>query len=141
MNTESVENTREIGKRFENYTADWLSAQGYKILKQNFEAKHKEIDIIAMKKGTICFVEVKAEKLTVDNANRDTPPEKITATKIRNIIFGAKLYIEELRYNGIDPEEFCYRFDGVGILFDSEYNVREFKYFKELYKVDEESFL
>ena len=141
MNTETVENKREIGRRFENYTADWLKSQGYKILKQNYEAGHKEIDIIAMKKSTICFVEVKAERLTTDNANRDEPPEKITVTKMRNIVFAAADYVEELRRNKIAPEEFNYRFDGVGILFDSEYNVREFKYFKELYKVDEESFL
>lgn len=131
---------RQIGEKFEAYTAAWLISQGYKILKRNYSADHKEIDIIALKKGTICFVEVKSEQITEDNANRDTPPEKITPKKIRNIISGVKSYIYELRSHNIDPYEFDYRFDGVGILFDSEYNVREFKYFEGLYTVDEESF-
>ncbi len=139
MRTEKP-STKWVGKRFEAYTAEWLKSRDYKILKRNYSAEHKEIDIIALKKGTICFVEVKSEHITEDNANRETPPEKITPEKMRNIVSGARSYLYELRKNGIDPYEFDYRFDGVGILFDDEYNVREFKYFEGLYTVNEESF-
>ena len=139
MRTEKP-STKWVGKRFEAYTPEWLKSRDYKILKRNYSAEHKEIDIIALKKGTICFVEVKSEHITEDNANRETPPEKITPEKMRNIVSGARSYLYELRKNGIDPYEFDYRFDGVGILFDDEYNVREFKYFEGLYTVNEESF-
>ena len=101
--------------------------------------KHKEIDIIALKKDTICFVEVKSEQITEENSNRDDPPQKITNKKIRNIILAAKDYLYELKKNDVDPHTFNYRFDGVEILFDNEYNVCEFKYFEGLYTVDEES--
>ena len=94
-----------------------------------------------MKNGTICFVEVKSERISPENSDRDTPPEKITPEKMRNIVSGARFYIAELRKNGIDPYEFDYRFDGAGILFDEEYHVTEFKYFERLYTVDEEAFL
>lgn len=139
MHTEKL-STKSVGNKFEDYTEKQLKANGYKILKRNYAAEHKEIDIIALKKSTICFVEVKAERITESNANNESPPEKITPKKIRNIILGAKSYLYELRKNGIDPYEFNYRFDGVGILFDSEYNVMEFKYYEGLYTVDEESF-
>ncbi|MBE6891735.1 MAG: YraN family protein [Ruminococcaceae bacterium] len=141
MYTEQKPSKKWVGQRFEAYTADWLETWGYKILKRNYSAEHKEIDIIAMKQGTICFVEVKSERITNENADRETPPEKITPEKMKNIISGARFYIAELRKNGIDPYEFNYRFDGAGILFDEEYYVKEFKYFRELYKVDEEAFL
>jgi len=139
MNIEN-RSRKQIGSNFEDYTAEWLIANGYKILKRNYSAGHKEIDIIALKKNTICFIEVKSEQITEDNANRDEPPSKITYRKILNIISGVQAYVYELRKNDIDPYEFDYRFDGVSILFDNEYNVCEFKYFEGLYTVDEKSF-
>ncbi len=141
MYTEQKPSKKWVGQRFESYTADWLTYNGYKILKRNYSAEHKEIDIIALKNGTICFVEVKSERISPENSDRDTPPEKITPEKMRNIVSGARFYIAELRKNGIDPYEFDYRFDGAGILFDEEYHVMEFKYFERLYTVDEEAFL
>ena len=141
MYTEQKPSKKWVGQRFESYTADWLESWGYKILKRNYSAEHKEIDIIALQKNVICFVEVKSERINAENQDKETPPEKINPEKMRNIVSGARFYIAELRKNGIDPYEFEYRFDGAGILFDEEYNVKEFKYFKELYKVDEEAFL
>lgn len=141
MESNNIGHSKHVGKKFEEYTAKWLKQNGYRILKRNYTAGHKEIDLIAMRFGTIVFVEVKSEKMTTFNVNSETPPIKINQSKMRNIVFCAKMYIRELRKNGISPEEFKYRFDGVGILFDDAYNVTEFKYFKELYKIEESAFL
>ncbi|MBQ6809239.1 MAG: YraN family protein [Clostridia bacterium] len=139
MFTKQKPSTKWIGRRFEAYTAFWLKSRNYKILKRNFVAGNKEIDIIAMKGSTICFVEVKSELINTENEGKETPPEKITPRKMQNIISAAKAYINELRQNSIDPEEFHFRFDGVGILFDTEYNMKEFKYYENLYEVDQDA--
>ncbi len=43
----------------ENAAAEFLKKKGYVILERNFRKGYGEIDIIAVKKGTLVFVEVK----------------------------------------------------------------------------------
>ena len=49
----------EIGKLGEDLACRYLQNQGYKILERNFEARQGEIDIIALDKSEIIFIEVK----------------------------------------------------------------------------------
>ena len=51
--------TKKTGDRGEDYTAAYLKKNGYKILSRNYRKSYGEIDIIASKGKTICFVEVK----------------------------------------------------------------------------------
>ena len=48
-----------LGKRGEIVARIFLEREGYKILKQNFQSKYGEIDIIALDKNEIVFIEVK----------------------------------------------------------------------------------
>lgn len=50
---------KKIGYAGELTVAEKLKADGFKILAQNYQTKRGEIDIIATKDDTICFVEVK----------------------------------------------------------------------------------
>lgn len=50
---------RIIGDIGEEYTCKYLKKEGYKILSRNFTTKFGEIDIIAVNKTNIAFVEVK----------------------------------------------------------------------------------
>ena len=53
-------NTKHIGDAGEEETASYLKKRGYKILERNYKTKFGELDIVASKKRTITFVEVKS---------------------------------------------------------------------------------
>lgn len=53
--------SKEKGAKAEDFAANYLCSKGYKILERNFKAPFGEIDIIAQKKETLIFVEVKSE--------------------------------------------------------------------------------
>ena len=52
----------EIGKFGEKIAANHLKRNGYRILENNFRCKFGEIDIIALHRDTMVFVEVKTRK-------------------------------------------------------------------------------
>ena len=52
----------EIGKLGENLAVQYLEKMGYKILERNFECRQGEIDIIALDKEELVFVDVKTRK-------------------------------------------------------------------------------
>ncbi len=74
-------NKRQKGSIYESRVCDLLSDRGYKIIERNFISRYGEIDIIALREGFICFVEVKYRK----NADRGMPEEAISTSKIRKI--------------------------------------------------------
>ena len=56
------------GKFGEDAACEFLKRNGYKIIRRNWQFKHREIDIIAVEKcsGIIVFVEVKLRNLDAD---------------------------------------------------------------------------
>jgi len=52
----------EFAKFGEEKAVDFLKANGYKIIKQNYKTKFGEIDIIAKEKDTLVFLEVKTRR-------------------------------------------------------------------------------
>jgi len=48
-----------IGKFGESIATDYLKRQGYKIIANNYQAGHQEIDVIACMDQTLVFIEVK----------------------------------------------------------------------------------
>ncbi len=52
---------KEKGKKAEDLAASYLHSKGFKIPERNFKTSFGEIDIIAKKKLTLVFVEVKSE--------------------------------------------------------------------------------
>src|SRR5690625_7032325 len=51
-----------LGRWGEEIGAEFLRSAGWRILAQNFRARHKEIDLIARKGQIVIFVEVKARR-------------------------------------------------------------------------------
>ena len=49
----------DIGDLGEALVVSWLKAQDYQLLHQNWHCRWGEIDIIALSKSTLIFVEVK----------------------------------------------------------------------------------
>ena len=93
--------TKTIGDIGEEYAVNYLKKHRYKILSRNYIKRFGEIDIIAEKKGTVAFVEVKTR-----HENPLTRPFEAVDTKKQEKIYRTSLaYIYE---NDLDCQ---YRFD------------------------------
>ncbi|MGZ5243744.1 MAG: YraN family protein [Bacteroidia bacterium] len=84
-------NNISTGAQGEEAAANYLIRKGYTILAKNYKADRCEIDIIALDKETLVFVEVKTRK---SNAY-GYPEEAVTPAKQRNMVRAAEVYIEE----------------------------------------------
>ena len=97
---------QQFGKRSERLAAEFLKRTGYRILETNYRSKLGEIDIIAMEKGTLVFVEVKAR-----NTSRfGSPKGAVTPAKQRKISMAA---LDYLKRSG--QTEVSARFDVVAV--------------------------
>lgn len=84
-----MQNNRQVGDAQETRAAFELQKLGYRILERNFRCKIGEIDIIALHKGYLVFVEVKYRK----NARTGYAAEAVTWKKQQNISRVADYYI------------------------------------------------
>lgn len=73
----------------EEKAAEYLNLDGYKILERNYRCEYGEIDIIASRGKTLCFVEVKTKS---DN-KFGAPIEAVEALKRRRMYKTAKAYM------------------------------------------------
>ena len=55
-------NNKNIGNLGETKASQYLESKGYQILSRNYRVRFGEIDIIALYKDTLVFVEVKSRK-------------------------------------------------------------------------------
>ena len=100
---------QSVGKRGEQIASEYLVRHGYKILDRNFKARYGELDIIALDKNILVFVEVK----TRINESFGTPAEAVTPRKLREVIQTAQYY------KILHPEfPDAIRIDVIGILLD-----------------------
>jgi len=86
----------KLGKIGEEIAVDFLRKKGYQILDRNYKFKipgdlqRGEIDIVAKKENTICFVEVK----TLKNPKIEIfPEEKINLSKKKKLIATAESWL------------------------------------------------
>lgn len=77
-----------LGKLGEDIASDFLSKKGYKIIDRNFKARYGEIDLIAIDRNTLVFVEVKTR--TSDRFG--TPEEAITPRKLYEVVKTSEYY-------------------------------------------------
>ncbi len=106
------------GKRGEVIAAEYLTKHGYKILETNKHfSRFSEIDIIALDKETLVFVEVKTRK----NNKLGIPFEAITKTKYEHIKTGLFTYLKS------NPKYKKYRIDAIGITFEPDLKIEHLK--------------
>lgn len=101
-------NTHECGSDKEQMAADYLLSQGYKILARNFRTHYGEIDLIAMDRDFLVFIEVKYRK----NANVQHPADAVDLRKQRRICRSAMIYMQKSLFGTDTPV----RFDVIAIL-------------------------
>jgi putative endonuclease len=85
------------GKDGEDVAALYLVREGFKIVGRNIRYKFGEIDIVAMRRGDLHFVEVKS----LNNVECTDPFEAVTAKKRSRIRRAASAYLMDPK-NGID---------------------------------------
>ncbi len=84
-----MENKKEKGFAGEEIAANFLRKNGYQILERNYRTKSGEIDIIARKKKTVVFVEVK----TRSTDEFGCPAEAVNSRKLARLEIVADHYI------------------------------------------------
>jgi putative endonuclease len=78
---------------YEDTATKYLLKKGYKILDRNFKTKFGEIDIIALDRDILVFIEVKGGKDDLYD-----PAERADINKLRKVMRTADFYIS--RYKG-----------------------------------------
>ena len=109
---------KSLGINGENIAKEYLEKNGYKILETNRRfSKLCEIDIIALDKDSLVFVEVKTRKTNICGH----PLESITKTKYNHIKQGLFFYLQEHK------EYKKYRIDAVSVLIKPELKIEHLK--------------
>ncbi len=117
-----------MGRWGEDKAASYLKKNGYEVLDRNFRREESrflksEIDIVARKKETICFVEVK----TLSSSAFIAPEEHVTEDKLSKIIKTAESYLVK---NNI-PLDSPWQIDVVSVLKTAD-NGMEIKHFQDV---------
>jgi len=89
LNPQPIKKSVERGRQYEKQAEKFLIENGYSIIEKNWQAGHKEIDIIARKKNTIVFVEVKGST----TMKYGHPSEKVDRRKQDFLISAAEQFI------------------------------------------------
>lgn len=77
-----------MGRQGEELAVNFLKKQGYQILERNFKKRYGEIDIIALDKDTLVFIEVK----TRFSEEYGSPEESVTPWKLKQIAKTGQFY-------------------------------------------------
>ncbi|OGP67884.1 MAG: YraN family protein [Deltaproteobacteria bacterium RBG_13_47_9] len=102
---------KELGKKGEELALHFLKKRGYRIITKNYVCKMGEMDIIAIEKDTLVFVEVKTRTTTTFG-----PPQlAVNSSKQRQLSKIALNYLKEKQL--IDRKA---RFDVVAVLLGSK---------------------
>lgn len=99
--TERRRKAHTRGLSAETYAAWYLRLTGWRILKKRYKTKAGEIDLIAKKRKTVAFIEVKARK------SRQAALEAVTPASQQRIVRAAKIFVAEHPKAGF----FTLRFD------------------------------
>lgn len=86
----------ETGQQGEQAATDFLEQKGYKILHRNWRYKRAELDIVAMDKRTMVFVEVK----TRSDYTFGRPETAVDGKKQRLMTQAAIAYMSESGHDG-----------------------------------------
>lgn len=111
-----------IGKEGEEIAREYLEHKGYKIVAQNYRTKRAEIDIVAKRKNTLVFVEVR----TKQHEYYGTPEETLNYVKRMRLMRNAAAYTHRIRYNG------PWRIDAVCVVIDQNARLQRISHYENI---------
>ena len=115
---------KSLGEAGERAAARYLKRRGYKIVATQTKLRPGELDIVAVDRGTIVFVEVK----TRGNQRYGHPAEAVTPAKQRRI---TRLAVTYLKLHGL--LEHAARFDVVAVTWPENRRRPEIEHFKNAF--------
>ncbi len=83
-----------LGSLAEDRAQEFLKASGYRVLARNYRTKLGEVDIIAIDKDTLCFIEVKARS----SDRFGSGLEAVSRLKQRQISKAALSFLKEKKF-------------------------------------------
>lgn len=107
-----------IGQQGEDLAEIWLKNKDYDIIERNWRSGRNEVDLIAIKKNCLHFIEVK----TRTGFQVATPEQKVNGGKMKHLKEAAMKYLEQ------HPQWKMIQFDVLSIVL---YNDKAFYYFIE----------
>jgi len=115
---------KELGDLGEEHAARSLALNGYSIIARKFRCRFGEIDIIAMDKGTLVFIEVRSRS----DEEYGLPYETINHVKKQHIRKVAVTF--QLKYGLLDHDS---RFDCVSVIFEKNGNLKNIELIKDAF--------
>ncbi len=109
----------------EIFAARYLRDNGYDILSSNYVCRFGELDIVACKNKTVCFVEVKAR-------NKDAkirPMEAVDVGKQKRLEMAAKSFLSATKIDAVT------RFDVCEVFLDDGYALCGINYIENAFQV------
>ncbi len=100
----------KLGKQGEDLASDFLSDNGYTIIKRNWIGERHEIDIVASCEDFLLFVEVK----TRSSERWGNPETAVSEAKIKRLVAAADHYLKTKETN------LQIRFDVISIIFNKK---------------------
>ena len=101
----------DVGRRGEEAAADYLVAQGYRVLARGYRGAGGEIDLIVSLADELAFVEVK----TSHRGGLGHPEERVRSAKRERLARAARHYL-----SGHADEASSYRFDVVAVVLNED---------------------
>ena len=109
----------KIGKLGEQLAVNYLEKENYSIIERNFKCKQGEIDIIAVDKNELVFIEVKART----NKVYGVPVEAVNIKKKKHLIKAIEYY---LYLNSLENK--CIRIDVMEVyIYKNKYRINHIK--------------
>ena len=107
-----------LGRRGEQLAARHLELQGWRIVERNFRTREGEIDLIAARRGTLAFCEVKTlvSRRAPPTMGPANPVESVGPAKRSRVRRMARAWMAEGRSGGRPVRHRCVRLDVIGVL-------------------------
>ncbi|MGH2979207.1 MAG: YraN family protein [Solirubrobacterales bacterium] len=107
-----------LGRRGEQLAAIHLERHGWRIVERNFRTREGEIDLIAARKGTLAFCEVKTlvSRRAPPSAGPSDPVECVGPQKRSRVRRLARAWLAQTGSAGGSARHRCVRLDVIGVL-------------------------
>lgn len=118
------ETRQRLGRAAEDLVAGRLAAAGWTIVERNARTRHGELDIVALDKGTLVFVEVKAGRAGA----RFGPERPVLAIGPRKQLRIRRLATAWMGERRDLPRYDRIRFDAIGVTYDRAGQIADYEH-------------
>ncbi len=115
-------NLVKIGHLGEDIAKRYLKGHGYAIIEQNYRTRRAEIDLIAIHKGILIFIEVRTKR----GERFGMPEESFNRNKKNKLIGNAKAYVAKKQW-----QKAC-RIDAICIILDNNFQLKRLNHYKNI---------